>query len=136
VVAAGWDVSGKQATSYEASESAISSELRGDTSGGGILQSKLGERKDALVHTVPLTTTEAQARAEAHYRLVARRFVTGQGVADTSADLRVGNLVDLTGLGPLFSGRYVLTRVAHLFDGTDGLRTEITTERAGIGQAQ
>lgn len=135
VVTSGWDVAGKQALSYEATETAIASELRGDTSGASILQAKLGARKDALIHTVPYSSTEAQARAEAHYRLIARRFVTGQGVAETSSGLRVGNLVELTGLGPLFSGRYVLTRVAHLFDATDGLRSEIVTERAGLGQA-
>src|SRR5579859_8100841 len=38
VVASGWDVSAKQTLKYEASESAISSELHGDSSGASILQ--------------------------------------------------------------------------------------------------
>jgi Bacteriophage probable baseplate hub protein len=136
VVASGWDVSSKEAIKYEATDSAISNELSGDTSGSSILQQALGQRKDSLAHSVPLETQEAQARAEAHFRLLARRFVVGHGVADTQSDLRVGNLVDLSGLGPLFNGRYYLTEVVHLFDDIDGLRTEITTERAGLGQAQ
>jgi phage protein D len=136
VVASGWDVSAKTGLRYEATESAISNELSGDSSGASILSQALGQRKDSLAHSVPLETQEAQARAEAHFRLLARRFLVGHGVADTNANLRVGNLVNLNGLGPLFSGRYYLTEVVHLYDDTDGLRTEITTERAGLGQAQ
>ncbi len=136
VIASGWDVSSKQAISHEAGSSVVSGEVGGDTSGASILQEKLGERKDVLAHASPLNESEAQARAEAHYRLIARRFVVGRGVAETSSKLRVGNLVALQGLGALFSGNYYLSEVRHLFDGVEGLRTEFTAERPAIGQAQ
>src|SRR6185295_7330638 len=59
----GWDISSKSALTYEATESAISSELNGDTSGVSILQSALGARKEALAHTVPLNQEEARHEA-------------------------------------------------------------------------
>lgn len=132
VTVSGWDVGSKRAITHEATAPVIQGELNGDTSGVSILQQALGMRKEALVHTVPLTSTEAQAQAETFFKLSARQFVVGRGTAETSAQLRVGAFVDLRRLGPLFSGKYYVTEVRHVFDGL-GIRTEFTGERAGIG---
>ncbi len=136
VTASGWDVAGKASLSYEATDSTIKGELNGDLSGASILASALGQHKEALVHTVPLASHETQTVAEAFFKMSARRFVTGQGIADACSQIRVGNYVDLQGLGPLFSGKYYLSEVKHLFDGVCGIRTEFTAERPGLGQAQ
>lgn len=130
----GWDVASKSALQFEATDSAISGELNGDTSGVSILQSALGQRKEALAHTVPLNDQEAQFEAEAFFRMSARRFVVGRGVSDTNAKLRAGSQLDLKGLGPLFNGKYYVAEVKHMFDGTKGLRTEFRSERVGIGR--
>jgi phage protein D len=132
----GWDVAGKAGLQYEATDSIISGELKGDTSGANILASALGQRKESLAHTVPLNSQEAQAEAEAFFKMTARRFVTGRGIADANSQLRVGSYVDLQGLGSLFNGKYYLSEVKHLFDGICGIRTEFTAERPGLGQAQ
>lgn len=132
----GWDVAGKSALTYQATEQAISSELSGDSSGISILKSAFGERKESLVHTVPLSSREAQAEAEAVLRMTARRFITAQGTAQGNAKLNVGSYVNLQGLGPLFSGKYYLTQVKHVFDGSKGFKTEFYGERPGIGKAQ
>jgi phage protein D len=133
VAVSGWDVSSKSGIREEATEDAIRSELNGDTSGVSLLGSSLAQRKEALVHTVPLTGQDARAAAEAYFRMSARRFVVGHGVADIDSQLRVGNFVDLQELGPLFSGKYYLSEVVHSFDGAHGLLTEFVVERAGIG---
>jgi hypothetical protein len=130
----GWDVAGKQAIHVEASASAISSELNGDTSGVSILGSALGERKEALAHNVPVASDEARAMAESYFKMTARQFVVGRGVAETDARLRAGASVNLRGLGPLFSGKYYLTEVRQLFDLEQGLRTEFNAERPGLGR--
>ena len=130
----GWDVSSKSALQFEATDSVISGELNGDTSGVSILQSALGQRKEALAHTVPLNNQEAQFEAEAFFKMSARRFVVGRGVADTSAALHAGAQLDLQGLGPLFNGKYYVVEVKHIFDGSKGLRTEFRSERVGIGK--
>lgn len=129
----GWDISSKSALQFEATDSVISGELNGDTSGVSILQSALGQRKEALAHTVPLNNQEAQFEAEAFFKMSARRFVVGRGVADTSASLRAGSQLDLQGLGPLFNGKHYVVEVKHIFDGTKGLRTVFRSERVGIG---
>ena len=134
VKVSGWDVAGKEAISSVATSSVISSELGNDTSGVSILE-KMAARKENLAHPLPLTSSEGQAAAEAFFRMSARRFVTGRGVAETSGRLRVGARVNLKELGPLFSGKYMVTGVRHRFDTANGIRTEFDVERPGIGQA-
>jgi phage protein D len=134
VCVSGWDVSSKSALIHEADESAISAELGGDASGASILQSAFGVRKEAVAHSMPIDGEETRARAEAYFKALARRFVTGHGVAETDARLRVGASATLEGLGPLFNGKYYVAGVRHLFDGAAGLRTEFTAERPGLGR--
>lgn len=129
----GWDVSSKSGLQHEATDATINGELNGGTSGASILASALGQRKESLAHTAPLTGEEAQAIAEAYFKLNARRFVTGHGIAETSSQLRVGSTLDLDGLGPLFNGKYYVSEVKHLFDGCNGIRSEFTAERPGLG---
>jgi phage protein D len=133
VSVSGWDVSSKSELKFEADDSALGGELGSDTSGAIVLQSAFGARKETLVHTVPLSGQEAQATAESFFRMSARRFVVGRGTAETSKELRVGGFVDLQGLGNLFSGKYHVTEVRHMFDMRRGLRTEFTAERPGLG---
>jgi uncharacterized protein len=134
VSASGWDVAGKSGLKHDADDSVISSELNGDDSGVSILKSALGDRKESVSHIVPLGSEEAQAVAESYFKKCARRFVVGRGVAETQAGLRVGAVVDLKNLGPLFSGEYYVVESRHRFDSQHGLRTEFTAERAGLGK--
>jgi Bacteriophage probable baseplate hub protein len=129
----GWDVSSKQGLAETVDDSAIGSELNGATSGPSLLGSSPSERTESVVHTVPLTSGEARAHALALFKRMARRFVVGRGVAETSPDLRVGAEVLLEGLGGPFSGEYYVSRVTHRFDSERGWRTEFTAERAGLG---
>jgi phage protein D len=130
----GWDVTSKSGLQHEATDSIINGELNGGLSGASVLSSALGQRKESLVHTAPLTGQEAQAIAEAYFKLGARRFVTGHGIAETTGQLRVGSTIDLDGLGPLFNGKYYVSEVKHLFDGANGIRSEFTAERPGLGR--
>ncbi len=129
----GWDVSAKEAIKYDVTDAVLGAELNGDASGASILKSALGDRKESLAHAAPLTSREAQARAEAYFKTSARRFVVGRGVAEASAGLRVGIRVEIAGIGPLFNGKYYLSEVKYLFDAVHGLRTEFTGERPGLG---
>lgn len=134
LVAHGWDIAAKSALRSQADAAAIANELNGDSSGAAILSATIGDRVESVAHSLPMSSTEVQAHAEAMFRATARRFVIGRGVAETNTRLRVGAQVDLQGLGVLFSGRYYVSQVHHVFDGTSGIRTEFTGERAGIGQ--
>jgi phage protein D len=134
VTATGWDPGAKAQLTHQATDSDIQSEVGGDDSGPSLLRAKLGERKESIAHGVPLDSDEARARAVSHFQLAARRFVVGRGVARTDPRLRVGRWVDLSGLGPLFSGKYYLAEVRHRFDGSRALRTEFIAERPGLGR--
>jgi phage protein D len=134
VVASGWDVAAKSGVKYEATDSDLGGELGATDSGASILKQKFGERKESVAHGVPWTQAEAEARAKAYFKMEARRFIVGHGVARTTGKLRVGTLLDLDGLGPLFNGSYYLASVRHRFDGARGLRTEFSAERAGLGR--
>ena len=137
VAATGWDVAAKEAIRCEATPMALAAELDGGTSGPAILERAFGARKEQIAPSTPLTVPEAQARAEAFMRMSARRFVVGRGTAESDPGLRVGEVVELRGHGPLFSGRYTLTEVHHRFDQESGkgMRTDFTAERPGLGAA-
>ncbi len=129
----GWDVAAKQAISHEATDSVIRGELNGDDSGVSILEQSIGARKEQLSHTVPVTTAQAQHEAESFFKIAARRFVTCRGAATVQPKLHAGAVVQLRELGPLFSGKYYVVEVRHLFDRA-GLRTEFAAERPGVGR--
>lgn len=133
---AGWDVAAKDAIEETADESAISAELNdGQSSGSSILQQAFAKRKERIVHMTPFTNDEARSFAQARYRDLARCFITGTGVADGDARVRVGTTLNIGGLGSLFNGKYYVSRVRHTYDGTYGFRTEFEVERPGLGQA-
>lgn len=133
---AGWDVAAKEAIEETADESVISAELNdGESSGSSILQQAFAERKERIVHMTPFTNEEARAFAQSRYRERARYFITGTGVADGDARVRVGTTLRIGGLGSLFNGKYYVSRVRHTYDGTYGFRTEFEVERPGLGQA-
>lgn len=130
----GWDVSGKQTLSHRADDAALGSELNGDLGGSKVLQQAIGTRDQQIVHRLPATSDETQALAEAEYRRGARRFLTGTGLAEGNANLRVGTKLALTGLGKLFDGKYYVTHTRHTYDLINGYRTWFAVERPGMGQ--
>ena len=131
----GWDVTAKQALSYQATSAALGGELNGDLGGSAVLQQAFGQRAQQVVHQLPFTTQETQALAEAYYRRWARRFVTGTGVADGDGRIQVGTNLTLQGLGTLFEGDFYVTAARHVFEPKTGYRTWFAVERPGIGQS-
>jgi phage protein D len=131
----GWDRAAKQALSLRDDGAALAAEVAPGRSGAALLREKLAEREETLAHLQPIDAAEADALARAWFAQTARRFVRGHGECETRAGLRVGALVGLQGLGPLFEGDYDLVGLEHRFDGHDGLRSHIEVERAWIGRA-
>lgn len=132
----GWDVQAKEGIERDGDDSHVQGELDGGASGGAVLADRFGERPERIVHLVPLSSQEAQQLAEASYRRMARRFVTGQGIAEGDARIRAGTHLRLQGLGALFDGRYYVTEVRHTYDLVSGLRTCFRVERPGLGGGQ
>jgi phage protein D len=130
----GWDVSGKQALSHQADDSTLGAELNGDLGGSKVLGQAIGTRDQQIVHRLPANSDETQALAEAEYRRGARRFLTGTGVAEGNANVRVGTKLTLSNLGTLFDGKYYVTHTRHTYDLINGYRTWFAVERPGLGQ--
>lgn len=131
----GWDVRGKQAVREDAMDSVLSGELDGGDGGAALLQRAFGERADSVAHLNPADAADARALAESWMRQIGRRFVTGRGIANPDARLKPGARVDLSGLGPMFNGKYTVTESCHRFDTREGARTEFSVERAAVGRA-
>jgi len=134
LVASGWDVASKSAATHRASDSTISSEVGSLDAGAKILAGAFAARVDTVAHGVARDSQEAKAIAEAGFRQLARRFVSGHGVAETRPGLKVGATLALSGLGKLFDGDYRAISVTHMFDLKDGMRSAFVCERPGLGQ--
>lgn len=134
IVASGWDVDARAGISHRADVAVIRGEIGTDEAGSDILGRTLGARTDTLAHGCPATAAEARQLAEASYRHAARGFVTGEGVCETDPRLRVGVVLELSGLGPLFDGRYRAIAVSHLYDSEEGARSVFRCDRPGLGR--
>ncbi len=132
--ASGWDIQSKDKLKVEVDKAVIESELEGGLSGSQVLQDAFGERRDSVVHLTPGSNEETRSLAEAHYRTIARQFVTGTGLAEGDARYKAGAKINIDGVGPLFSGPYFVNSVHHMFsqDG-GGYKTQFTVERPAIG---
>ncbi|MDJ0642081.1 MAG: contractile injection system protein, VgrG/Pvc8 family [Erythrobacter sp.] len=133
VTVAGWDVGSKDQASHTADSSVVSSDLGSDTGGSAILDEKLAARDETLAHCLPASQSEAREIAESAYRMMARDFVTGEGLCETDPLIHVGAKLELAGLGRIFDGTYRATCVSHLFDPANGATTEFRCDRPGIG---
>ena len=131
----GWNPDTKERIQHAAGDSAIRAELNGDTSGASILSAAVADCQEQLVHAAPITEEEARIVAEANFRRTCRQFVTGYGLAEGDGRIRVGSYLKLTGLGPLFNGRYYVEHVRHTFDAVRGYQTWFRVERPGLGRA-
>jgi uncharacterized protein len=129
----GWDVAAKEAISEEVDDGVVSGELGGRLSGSRVLSQAFGDRAERVVHSVPFSTQEARAVAEARYREIARRFLTAEGIADGDARLKVATEVTMSGVGPLFNGPWYVTGVRHTFDPINGFLSRFCCERPGLG---
>ena len=135
VVVGGWDVQRKEAIESVATDAVLAREIGDRVSGPALLASHFGSREESVVHTVPTSRDEGRARAESCFRTNARGFVVGRGVADDGEwRIRAGAHLDLTGVGPLFSGPYYVTESCRIFDAQSGMRTEFTAQTTGLGR--
>jgi phage protein D len=130
VTITGWDTSAKQSISEQADSACLNAETSGLTSGVSLLGSL--SALEELTHTAPFSSAEAKTQAESYFRMSARRFVTGRGLAQGNPDIHVGRMITLDKIGKLFDGDYALVEVRHIYDMVLGFRTEFHVERPGI----
>jgi phage protein D len=134
VVVGGFDDAQQDAIDEDADTGAIAAEAQGNTDGAQVLERAFGACVSYRVRDVPLQDAQATALARAALLARARRFVSVTGVADGSTAIRVGSLLRLERVSPLFEGDgFYVTRVRHQFDLGAGFRSHFDAERAWIG---
>lgn len=126
----GWDVSDKNSIAANVNASIL---LGDGISGPQLLEQSFGRRVETVVSRVPASISEARELATSLFKRSAQKLVRVTGVADFNEHLMFGKQVNILGVSTLLEGSYQLTEVTHRFDGMVGLRTEITAERAYIG---
>lgn len=136
LVVGGFDDDAEQAIDQDADSSAVDAEAQGFRHGVGVLQNAFDAHTSYHVRNVPLKDDQANALAKAAMLARARRFVTVRGVADGITKIKVGALLRLERVSPVFEGDgFYVTRVRHQFDLSNGYRVHFDAERAWIGSA-
>ena len=108
----GWDPVQKQTFSARAERSAARTAGLAAT-GQQQLAQGAGGRSELVIADAPVSSAqEAQAYAEAVLALQEQTFVTGNGTSVGQPDMRVGTLLELSGIGR-FSGTYVVEQATH-----------------------
>ncbi len=102
--------------------------------GPDLLRQALASYTEPLSQRVGWTSSEARALAQQALDDRARRFLRLRSTALGEPRLHCGVLVDLSGAGPRFSQRFVVSRVEHRFDLALGFRTEFEAFGAYLGQ--
>jgi phage protein D len=129
----GWDVSAGSLLEAEGGETALGPGA-GDR-GGALLADALGPRPHHSCHHLAATQSEADALATTIRNRRARRFLRVQATASGNPALRVGTHVTLEGLGAWFSNTFYVSSARHLYDLTQGYRTEFEGQCAYLGTA-
>jgi len=109
----------------------------GDELGGGSGQKTaaqlaaewLGSQAVEVVSKPVKTQKEADDLAKAIYNQKLAKACTGDASSVGIPDLRAGKVVELKGLGPLFSGQYKITKSTHTLD-EKGYQTAFSVERS------
>ncbi len=133
VSVSGWDPADKRTLQASVNNRAIAGELDGKQSGSSVLSRAFGARPQHLARENPGSIDEARELALASFRSLARRFVSGCGLARGDVRIRVGGKVNIGGVGSLFNGEYFAAAVRHTFDTANGFQTYFEVRRAGVG---
>ncbi|KST68644.1 phage late control D family protein [Mastigocoleus testarum] len=75
------------------------------------------------------TEQEAKKVAEALFNEMTRSYITGEGTCIGNPKLRVGKVIEVTGVGERFSGFYYVTETTHSYSESEGYQTEFSFER-------
>ena len=106
--------------------------VSGPGSGASNLAAALGQRREHLAPLACCNESEARALADAAFDARARRFVRLHGSTEGNAELRVGTVVDITGLGARFDNRYAVVEATHRWDLQRGYQTDFVAQSASL----
>ena len=131
VTVRGWDPQAKKPIVYTARSSDLPRSAAGPRSGPAAADRSAVE---VIVDKPILSLEEARRLATSRLMERANQFTSGSAQVIGLPDLRPNDNVDITNVGPRFSGRYHVTKVTHTL-GVNGFTTAIEVDRPVAGPA-
>jgi len=122
VIVRGWDPMSKQEVVGQVSKSDSYPEIQGRDLLGKIY----GGTEKLIVSRPVKTQEEAQALAQAIHDEMSGDFIQAEGQSDGDPRIQSGKLVEVSGLGERFSGKYFVTVSVHRYDLANGYKTSFT----------
>jgi phage protein D len=128
-----WDRRNKEEIEYTAGRSEIRTRGVGAQGGQGALERSFSERHETITDRPVESQDEARAYATRTMENIAKEMLKGSGSTIGLPDLRAGSVVQLTGLGARFSGRYFVTSTTHTINDS-GYTTQFECRREELSE--
>ena len=90
----------------------------------------VGETNEVVIDEPVQNQAEADVKATGLLRERVKEMITGEGTTVGFAPLRAGGVVEITGIGGRYSGRWLLTKTTHKIDST-GYTTKFSARLEG-----
>jgi Bacteriophage probable baseplate hub protein len=132
----GYDVGQRESLDESAAGDVVRGEAGAGRLGPDVLSQAFSDFSSHRLREVPLDRAAATAWARAEMLRRARRFVRVHGVTSGTPEMMVGSHLTLQRVAaPFAGGSYVVTRLMHSYDLTNGHRTRFVAERPALGGA-
>lgn len=109
----GWDSQQKKAIKVTVKRQELATVSLADRRKNRRIEASFQERAEVVVDRPFRNATEAKEHARARLADLARGLVTAKGLTLGAPDLRAGTKLQIEGLGPTFSGPYLVTATTH-----------------------
>lgn len=119
VTLSGWDHDANTSFDVTSGAGVQSGEGQGHK-GHEFLDEHFAPRSEHIGEIAVANQDDGQAIADAMHSARQRRFVSAQGTITGDPELRVGTLIDVTGVGPRFENTYYITHAQHRFSREGG----------------
>jgi phage protein D len=128
----GYDPATKSKIVSTAGQDTLTSPMGGSESGSQVTTTAFQkQRQEIKVSNPVMSQSEADQHAKALYNQRAMNFITGSGATIGVPDIRAGKVVELQGLGPRFSGFYLVQETTHTI-GESGYETTFNLKRNSV----
>ncbi|WP_086930819.1 phage late control D family protein [Agarilytica rhodophyticola] len=128
VTVRGWDEQRKAKIEATVARSQIATKGVGQQGGQAQIDSSFADREEVIANKPVATNEEAQTLARETLERIAKDMIKGSGSTVGLPDLRAGSVLQLSGLGQRFSGRYFVTATTHTI-GDTGYTTQFQCRR-------
>jgi phage protein D len=113
VTVRGWDAVRKQPITVTVNRSQLTTRGVGRAGGQQEIDRAFNEREEVIVDRPIHSRQEAETLARQTLEDIAKEMVKGSGSVVGLPDLRAGNVIQLSGMGERFGGRYFVTSTTH-----------------------